>query len=369
MERMSPTRCKRCVLPDTLESVDFSDQGVCNICRREAVEAQCNAPHQVAGPSLEEVIEKVRERGRDSEYDCLIGVSGGRDSSYLAYLLRRKHNLRCLGAYYRTVFTPEVTDQSVRRLASRLDLPLVEISNIPWDYHRRVARRYCQIWKKNPVMAIANLTCAPCKLVNRELLRIARRHGIKSLILGGNKYEEVSFLPTYQAGDTDTMAHSFPRQVKKLFRVAGKGMSLVVRHPSVLSHCVLAAKASLLYLTPFSAYLQARYPDVYRVDYFFHSEWDEAEVNRTIQEELGWELPPDCLGTWKADCEFAEMKNFMFHRMHGATYLDGFLSNMIREGKLRREDALAAIEGKPVYSRPRLQRVLKLLDLPGDFAD
>ena len=366
MSQLSDSRCARCVVPKSVIGGEFSPDGVCHTCRTEAPATEARATD---APSLEQVIDQVRERGRGRPYDCIIGLSGGRDSSYLAYLLRRKHNLRCLAAYYRTVFTPEITDQNVRRLAERLEIPLVEIGNISWDYHRKVARRYCLIWKKAPVMAIANLTCAPCKLVNRELLRIARQHDVRSLILGGNKFEEVSFLPTYQAGDTDTMAHSFPRQVKKLARVAGKGVSLVARHPSVLRHWMLAAKAALLYLTPFSAYLQARYPDILRVDYFFHAAWDEDEVNRVIHEELGWELPPDCVGTWKADCEFAEMKNYMFHKMHGATYLDGFLSNMIRAGELSREEALFMIENRPVYSAPRLQRVLKQLDLPPDFAN
>jgi len=346
---------------------------VCSVCRREAARAaevsDSTGGDNGHGASLEEVIEDTRRRGHDSDYDCVIGLSGGRDSSYLAYLLRRKHDLRVLAVYYRTVFTPDVTDQNVRRLASRLEIPLVEIDNIPWEYHRRVARRYCRLWKRNPIPLIANMTCAPCKLVNRELLRITHRHGVKTLILGGNKFEEIQFLDTYQEGDLDTNAHSFGRQSRKLLRLMGKGFRLAATSPSVLRHPLLAVKASLLYLTPFSAYLQLRYPPIHRLDYFFHADWVESELEEVLSSELGWELAPDCLGTWKADCEFAEMKNYMFHKMHSATYFDGLLSNLIRDGKLERAEALERIRDKPVFSAPRMQRVLKLLDLPEDFVD
>ncbi len=361
-----PLRCSCCVLPNTVTGLGLADSDVCGVCTRARRATSQDDPAENEA-SLEEAIEDVRRRGKESEFDCVIGISGGRDSSYMAYLLRKQHNLRCLGLYYRTVFTPEVTHQNVQRLTSILGIPLVEIQNIPWEYHRRVARGYCQIWKRNPVGPIANLACAPCKLVNRELIRLAHQHRIPTLILGGNRFEEIQFLSTYQEGDLDTSAHSLGRQVKKLCRIARKGTGLAIRSPSVLRHPILAARASLLYLTPFSAYLQLRYPRVHRFDYFFHADWVESEVERVIETELGWELPPDCLTTWKADCEFAEMKNYMFHAMYHATYLDGLLSNLVRAGQLTREEALKRIKNQPVFSKGRMERVLKLLELPDDF--
>ena len=136
------TRCSRCVLPGDIPMLDLSSDGVCSVCTRQAAaDAAAGGNADGEGASLEEIIEDTRRRGRESEFDCVIGLSGGRDSSYLAYLLRKKHGLRVLAVYYRTVFTPEVTDQNVRRISSLLDIPLVEVDSIPWEYHRRVARR------------------------------------------------------------------------------------------------------------------------------------------------------------------------------------------------------------------------------------
>ena len=137
------TRCTKCVLPSRISSLDFSDDGVCSVCRRQAAKASevsaGNGGDDGQGASLEEVIEAARRRGHQRTYDCVLGLSGGRDSSYLAYLLRKKHGLRVLAAYYRTVFTPEVTDRNVRRLTSLLGIPLVELNNIDVSLRKRQA--------------------------------------------------------------------------------------------------------------------------------------------------------------------------------------------------------------------------------------
>ncbi len=111
-----PTRCIRCLLPNTIRSLGFSKEGICDVCVRQRANESGAVQREQEEPSLGEVIEETRQRGRGREFDCVIGLSGGRDSSYLAYLLTGKHGLRCLAAYYRTVFTPDATDRNVRRM-------------------------------------------------------------------------------------------------------------------------------------------------------------------------------------------------------------------------------------------------------------
>jgi hypothetical protein len=106
-------RCRSCVMPSSLKKVPFSN-GVCSLCAG-CSKGEVAKKTQAMEGSLEECIENIRARGRGSQYDCLLGLSGGRDSTYVAHLLVRKHGLRVLAAYYRTPFTHRVTDQNVRR--------------------------------------------------------------------------------------------------------------------------------------------------------------------------------------------------------------------------------------------------------------
>jgi tRNA(Ile)-lysidine synthase TilS/MesJ len=136
----------------------FDSDGVCSLCVAARSAPSTPAAEAAAERELASRLELLRERGRGRPYDCVVGVSGGRDSTYLLYLLVRKHGLRCLAAYYRTPFTSNESDANVRRLVDRLEVPLVEM-NISRERHRGVARGFVALWARKPNAATANATC------------------------------------------------------------------------------------------------------------------------------------------------------------------------------------------------------------------
>lgn len=355
-------RCALCVLPRGAQAVSFSEESICGCClaaRRHGDNA--SEPQEDAG-RLEEVIEKIRVRGRGRPYDCVVGLSGGRDSSYLVYLLTHKHGLRCLAASYLTPFSPETIEENIRRIVRTLNIPLVDM-RISRDLHLKVARECLLLWRRHPLPALANLACASCKLVNREIFRVTKEHGCKSIVCGANKYELVQFLPAHQEADARER-QSFTNQARIALGVFGKGTRLLLGHPVLMRRLPLFAKTSLLYLNAHTAFLQARYPNVYSVEYFYCAPWKESECVETIQSKLGWQLPPGCSTSWRADCDFAEVKEYMFHQMMGATYTDALLSNMIRAGEITREEALARLEAMSGLAWERIERAMDKLGLP-----
>lgn len=356
-------RCTLCVLPQSLKSITFSKDGVCNVCTAAKQSAQKSGETEPSEDELNKIIENIRARGRGSDFDCLVGLSGGRDSSYLMYLLTQKHKLRVLATYYRTPFTPDVIEENVRRIVKQLNVKLVEIK-LPWDLHLKVAKKYFLLWQKKPLPEIANLTCVVCKLVNREVFRIAKAHNIKSIVCGGNRYEELQILPAFRDEDLTDKAHSFRNQLLKMLQTFKKGLSLLSKCPSVIRYLPISVKVSLLYITLHTPYLRLRYHDIYCVDYFFNAEWNEAECIETIQSKLGWQPPPGSLGTWKADCDFADIKNYMFQKTTGATYAEAMLSNLIRDGQITREEALKRLGDTCGISKIKIQRALDKLGLP-----
>ncbi len=78
-------RCSRCVLPETYETIEFDDNGVCNICRQQKIKQE-KVNWTARKKQLDELIERYRGK---HDYDCLVPFSGGKDSTYtLAYLIR-----------------------------------------------------------------------------------------------------------------------------------------------------------------------------------------------------------------------------------------------------------------------------------------
>lgn len=358
-------RCVTCIIPKTARGVEFNDEGVCSFCTNaENEKTPLEDPKEIEA-ELDRSIEDIRKTGEGKKYDCLIGVSGGRDSTFLLHRLVTKHNLRCIAAYYRTPFTPPETDDNVKRITKNLDVPLVEM-NLSREYHWRIARKIALIWKKRPDPVLANLTCAPCKMVNVELFRVARRHEVKVIAIGVNKYEK------FQLGAGQFKANT-PKGIDSLGSMAAKGMillckgfSLVACNMKVWRYIPLGFKASLLYLHPHMPYLRLRFPDISVFNYFSHIDWDEKACNEAL-DEVGWKLPSGCKSTWKSDCIFAELKNYMFQKSAGLTYVDALFSNMIRHRILTREEALERCRKEGRISEERFAELERILKLPVGF--
>ena len=81
--------CSRCILGDTFPNIHFDKGGVCNYCHRYDQRCSKYSVNPKKKKKLRSLVEKVKSKGRGLEYDCIQGVSGGRDSTYTLYLLKQ----------------------------------------------------------------------------------------------------------------------------------------------------------------------------------------------------------------------------------------------------------------------------------------
>jgi len=358
-------RCVKCVTPQATYDIDFNKDGVCELCTT----TDSNLYSGLLGKNeeaLNRYIEEIKEAGKGKDYDCLVGLSGGRDSSYLLYLLKEKHGLRCMAAYHRTPFTPDIIDENVRMLTKKLDVPLVQM-NISIKKHRDFARKMILKWIEKEDKLYANIACAPCKQHNHDIYKVAKKHDIPYIVFGGNKLE------TYHMGAGQSKKNKVTKgreitlgqRFKQMLLVAGRGFSAITRRPELILDFPILFKASILHLSNRTPYLRVRYSKIKMLDYYYLAEYDEKAVIKFLS-EIGWQLPDDCSSTWRADCSFNEIKNSIFKKTTGMTLTDSFLSNSIRAGVLTREEALrrAEVEGK--ISKDRIGHVCGILDIPTD---
>jgi len=352
-------RCQTCVLPEA-ESIPFDAKGKCRLCNSPAMLA-----HVTVKPDaqrLSAILDEVRARGRGRDYDCVVGLSGGRDSTYMLHQLVRVHKLRCVAVFGRTMFTPPETEWNVVHTTNELGVRLVETS-VPPARHRRVAAFALRKWAETGQPLFVNLACAPCKMVNRDIFRWAQRLGVRTVICGGNRYEYFPSGPaSIDIGAADR--YSLRNMVKdNLIRVF-RGCSFLLGHPSVLLHLPSFFLGAILYINPYSVFMRLRYPKILRFDYFHYADWDETEVHKALT-ELQWRLPSDCTSTWRADCLFEAIKNAAFQKQLGYTYTEALYSNLIRAGKMERGVCLERLSRETV-SEQRLHRALDLIGLPAD---
>lgn len=125
--------CTNCVMDTTDSKIIFDSKGVCDYCNSYYNEI---LPKWNPGinnfAELEKIAEKIRSEGKGKEYDCILGLSGGTDSSYLAYIAKEKMGLRPLIYTVDTGWNLNVAIENIERLVKALDLDLyTEVIN--WD--------------------------------------------------------------------------------------------------------------------------------------------------------------------------------------------------------------------------------------------
>ena len=81
--------CQRCVMDTSDPGISFNKNGFCNHCEVFIEESKTIKPQgEEREQRLQTLIESIKKSGKNKKYDCLIGVSGGTDSSYVAYIVK-----------------------------------------------------------------------------------------------------------------------------------------------------------------------------------------------------------------------------------------------------------------------------------------
>lgn len=302
---------------------------MCNYCRKAK-------PVTYQGEeALLEVIDRFRGQGR---YDCIVTLSGGRDSSYVVLKAVRDYKLRVLSINYRNPFTHPVASENIRRIQKRLGVDLVQF-DLPGDAHCRTMRHNLLSWMQNPAPAMVPMMCVACKNMWKPVLDIASRYGVKVAFSGSNPYEQNSFKRELLGIDAEaSVARYYTGYIFGVLRG-------VIKNPRYIAPEVLpTSMIGYLYSGPQAPFVRLSGKGLTKVSLFKYVPWNEEEVLTRVREELGWKSPPDSSTTWRFDCTVDEVKNYMYLKLLGVTEKDDFYSRLIRAGLMSREDALMRVK-------------------------
>jgi hypothetical protein len=116
--------CARCIYDSRIAGISFDEHGICNYCRQvEDLERQYGTGQQRGEQTLQAIIEEIKKEGANKRYDCVIGVSGGTDSSYLL-LKAVEWGLRPLAVHYDNTWNSAIATENIRKLTSCLHVDL-----------------------------------------------------------------------------------------------------------------------------------------------------------------------------------------------------------------------------------------------------
>ncbi len=117
--------CKRCILDTTDPDITFDSNGICRYCHYyDDVTRHLWYKGEEGVRRWEALVEDIKRAGRGRDYDCAIGLSGGADSSYLAYL-GSQSGLRMLAVHVDAGWNSELAVANIEKLCKGLNLDLV----------------------------------------------------------------------------------------------------------------------------------------------------------------------------------------------------------------------------------------------------
>lgn len=203
-------RCTRCVMDNKSDkSIRFDSNGYCNYCT-DALKRinEVYFPNREGERKLKRLIERLKEENKNKKYDCIMGISGGLDSSYLAYLGAVKWGLRILAIHVDDGYDTEISKKNIKKLC---DAANIELVNIVPD-----SKQFNELTRAFILAKVPNLAIPQDNVLFANIYKFIKEQGIRTFLSGGNFALE-SIL---QQGNTHNNLDV--RNIKDINRVFGR---------------------------------------------------------------------------------------------------------------------------------------------------
>ncbi len=293
--------------------ITFDRSGLCNHCSRyDALISSRVFTGQEGKDKIAALVATIKAAGKGRDYDCLIGVSGGVDSTYVAYLAK-KLGLRPLAVHLDNGWNSELAVMNIERVLKKLDIDLMTYV-IDWEEFRDLQMAFLKASTPDGEIPTDHA-------INALLWQQALKHRIKYIISGMNFATEALSVPHWAYG------HSDWRYIRDVHRRFG------TRKLKTYPHFGL----------PYLGYLNFL-RGVRTVSILNYVDYNKQEVMQTIQDDLGWVYYG---GKHYESIYTRFFQGYILPRKFSIDKRYGHLSDLINSGQLSREAALREIQQPP----------------------
>lgn len=192
---MTPPICQRCVMDSSAPDLGLDGAGVCRYCREyEQRRSLWDFPPAEQLRRRESLLHEIRRAGLGHRYDCVMGLSGGVDSSYAVYVAR-KSGLRPLVVHVDNGWNTELAVMNIENIVRKLELDLVTIV-IDWDEFRELQLAHLRA-------GVVDLELPSDHAIVAGMVKTARRFGARFILTGDNYATEATLPKGWNHRKTD----------------------------------------------------------------------------------------------------------------------------------------------------------------------
>lgn len=317
MKNRTYQRCINCVMDTTDSKITFGPDGVCDHCTTfyRSVRPNWHADERGRAP-LEQMLARIRRAGAGRQFDCIIGMSGGIDSSYLTYLAKEQFGLRPLVFHVDAGWNSQIAVNNIEKLIDALGLDLyTEV--IDWDEMRDLQLAFFK-------SGVPHVDTPQDHAFFATMYKFAEQHQVRYILTGSNLSTECVRNPIewmyYQSDSIQLL------DIHRRF-----GTRPLVRFPltTILHHKVyLPYVKRIRVVTPLN-----------NVPYV------KADAMRLLQERFGWQPYPQK----HFESRFTKFyESYWLPRKFGFDVRKVQFSSLILTGQMTRQEALERL-AQPSY--------------------
>ncbi len=319
--------CSRCIYDERVDAISFDEKGVCNYCRQvERLAIEYGTGQEEGRRKLETIIGQILRAGQGKKYDCVVGVSGGTDSSYMVYLAK-KWGLRPLAVHYDNTWNSAIATQNIRKVLTKLEVDLYThvVDNKESD----------DIFRSFFLAGVAEIEAATDLALAETMYRAAAKYGIR-YVLEGHSFLTEGITPVgrnyFDGKYVQTIHERYGRQA-------------MVSYP----------------LMTFSRFLWwALVLRIRKVRPFWYIKYSKEQAREFLEREFGWE--------YYGGHHLENRMTAFFHSIYlptkfGADMRNNTLSARVRMGALSRAEAWHEYNQPPHVEPELVSYFKKRLDL------
>ncbi|MFN8943348.1 MAG: N-acetyl sugar amidotransferase, partial [Pseudobdellovibrionaceae bacterium] len=309
-----PMICVQCVMDTTDSQITFNEKGVCSHCQSyEAMVPAWNLSSHLEQKSLEKLFDRIKKSGVGKEYDCLIGLSGGVDSSYLAYLVY-KAGLRPLCIHLDNGWNSELAVRNIHNIVKKCNFDL-HTHVLDWEEFRDLQVAF---FKSN----VIDLEMLSDHAIFGITVQLAKKYKIKNVLSGANISTEFVMPKSWVHRKQDL------KNIVSIHQKLGEVPLKTFPQVSTLNHVMMTEVWGYQTHKPLNL-----------IDY------NKQQAKQTVIDEFGWRD----YGGKHYESQFT--KYYQAHILPKKFNVDkrkAHLSTLILSQQMTRAEALAELE-KPLY--------------------
>nr|WP_319997631.1 N-acetyl sugar amidotransferase [uncultured Draconibacterium sp.] len=324
--------CKNCLLDENYPQLTFNDKNECSLCSSN------KSFRPIGEKALIEIFQSAKNKNR--EYDALVPLSGGKDSTYILHLAVNVYNLKVLAMTYDNGLFSQLALDNIDRA-----IKITGVKQIFCKPDFEIQKKVYQNMLKH-----SGDICGACDIATKaNVLKVAKDFSVPIILYGTSPLEEDSFVP-----DSIQDITRFKYIMKVANNLTKKQINEFLIFPklNMFQHSIYKKTG--------------RFSREVRPLFFIDNPTDK-EMGEIIKKELGWQDETDREYSKHLDCIAEPLTNYIRNKIYGYERRKCQYSNMVRRDEITREQAIKLYDADKIEEKPsNYDEVLKHLGLADD---